>query len=140
MSAPMPQKDLEIKLRIEEMICYFLTVALPQYPAKDKKIIGDVTERKLSHLLDLVIVVNHRHYKKTTAREIDETLSCVRSWFRMARHRGFLQLKHHRQLSKMTWEIGCMLNGWMEWIKNNPPTTAKVEMAITERLPSYDFA
>lgn len=136
----MLQKDLEIKLRIEEMICYFLTVALPQYPAKHKRIIGEITERELSRLLNLVITVNHRHFKKTAARDIDEALAASRSWLRMARYRGFLQLKHHRQLSSMMWEIGCMLNGWMMWIKNNPPTTAKEEMAISEGLPPYGFA
>jgi hypothetical protein len=78
----MPYKDLEIKLKIEEMICYFLTVALPQYPAKHKRTIGDITERELSRLLNLVITVNHRYHKKTTARDIDEALAAVRSWWR----------------------------------------------------------
>lgn len=139
MSATMSHKDLEIKLRIEEMACYFITVALPQYPASAKRHLGESTERQLWSLLNKVIEVNHHYFKKTGARDIDIALGTIRSSFRMASRRECLQHKHHRRLSEMMWEIGCMLNGWMVWVKNNPPTTAKKEREVVGALPPYDF-
>lgn len=140
MGATMKRKDLEIKLRIEEMTAYFMTVALPQYPAKAKRLLGESTEKHLWFLLERVIETNHRHFKKTAARDIDTALAKIRSAFRMAKRREYLQHKHHIQLSKMLWEIGCMLNGWMVWINQNPPTTAKEELEISERLAPYGFS
>ncbi|CAO1663524.1 hypothetical protein NYA30BAC_01986 [Halomonas sp. NYA30] len=136
----MQQKDLELKLKIEEMACYFFSVALPQYPAKAKRIIGESTERQLWFLLEKVIETNHRYFKKTGARDIDVALGKIRSAFRMARRRGYLQHKHHQQLAKMMWEIGSLLNGWMAWIKSHSPTGAKEEAAISETLAPYDFS
>lgn len=135
----MGQQDLEIKFRIEEMSYYFMTVAYPQFPSSAKRTIGDLIITELSLLLHTVIKVNCRYHKKTSARDIDESLGAIRAWYRSARRGGAMQAKHHQQLSRMMWEIGSMLNRWMAWINNNPPTPARKEEAVAATLPPYKF-
>lgn len=65
----MHQEDLQIRLKVEEMIQYGYA-ALRQFPKSEKHVMSAEIRRCMFQILRLVIVCNRRYYKKTTMQEL----------------------------------------------------------------------
>ena len=119
-------EDLKIKLRIEQMIAYGYT-ALRQFPKSERHVLSAEIRQCMYRLLRLVVTTNRRYHKKTTLQELDAELDMLRSLLRLARELGFLPHRKYRLWAEHLYEIGCMLGGWLRWIKNTPPTPPEKE-------------
>ena len=114
-------EDLRIKLKIERMIVYGYS-ALRQFPKSEKHTLAAEIRQCMYRLLRQVIVANRRYFKKTTAQEIDAELDLLRSLVRVAMDLGFLPYRQYKLWAEHLYEIGCLVGGWLRWIKHNPPT------------------
>lgn len=119
-------EDLRIKLKIEQMIIYGYA-ALRQFPKSEKHTLAAEVRQCMYRLLRLVIVTNRRYHKKTTAGDVDAELDLLRSLVRVAMELGFLPYEKYKTWAGHLYEIGCMVGGWMRWIKTNPPSPADQE-------------
>jgi len=114
-------EDLRIKLKIERMIVYGYA-ALRQFPKSEKHTLAAEIRQCMYRLLRQVIVTNRRYHKKTTAQEIDAELDLLRSLVRVAMDLEFLPYRQYKLWAEHLYEIGCLVGGWLRWIKHNPPT------------------
>tara|TARA_E500000305_G_scaffold37507_1_gene28819 strand:- start:796 stop:1194 length:399 start_codon:yes stop_codon:yes gene_type:complete len=119
-------EDLKIKLKIEQMIAYGYT-ALRQFPKSEKHVLSAEIRQCMYRLLRLVVTTNRRYHKKTTLQELDAELDMLRSLLRLSRELGFLPHREYKLWAEHLYEIGCMLGGWLKWIKTNPPTPPEKE-------------
>mgnify|MGYP006394095149 FL=1 len=113
--------DLKIKLKIERMIIYGYS-ALRQFPKSEKHTLAAEIRQSMYGLLRLVLTTNRRYHKKTTASEVDVELDVLRSLVRVSHELGFLPIRQYQVWSEHLYEIGCMVGGWLKWIKENPPS------------------
>lgn len=114
-------EDLKVKLKVERMTIYGYS-ALRQFPKSEKHVLAAEIRQCMYQLLRLVITTNRRYHKKTTVSEIDVELDVLRSLVRMSHELGFLPFRKYQLWSEHLYEIGCMVGGWLRWIKQNPPT------------------
>ena len=119
-------EDLKIKLRVEKMIVYGYS-ALRQFPKSEKHTLAAEVRQCMYRLLRLVIITNRRYHKKTTASEVDAELDLLRSLVRVSLDLGFLPFRKYEVWSGHLYEIGCMVGGWLSWIRHNRPTESERE-------------
>ena len=114
--------DLKIKSKCEDMILYSEN-KLRQYPRYEKRNGGlvDVTRAAQLELLRLIVVCNHKFYKKTTLQEVDTQLDLIRTFIRLAFRRRFINAKSYEIWSAKADEIGRMIGGWMKAAKEKKP-------------------
>lgn len=112
----MQQEDLQIRLKVEEMILYGYA-ALRQFPKSEKHVLSAEIRQCMYRLLRLVIVCNRRYYKKTTMQDLDAELDLLRSLVRLSKDLGFLPFRQYEVWSRHTTEIGKYLGKWMQWMK-----------------------
>lgn len=126
-------EDLRIKLKIEKMIVYGYA-ALRQLPRSEKHTLAAEIRQCMYRLLRQVIITNRRYHKKTTAQEIDAELDLLRSLVRVAMDLGFLPYPQYKTWAEHLYEIGCMVGGWLRWIKAHPPSSPDQEAAAAASL------
>ncbi|MCH8500256.1 MAG: diversity-generating retroelement protein Avd [Marinobacter sp.] len=112
----MNQEDLQIRLKVEEMIRYGYA-ALRQFPKSEKHVLSAEIRQCMYSILRLVIVCNRRYYKKTTMQDLDSELDLLRSLVRLSKELGFLPFKQYEVWSRHNDQIGCYLGKWMRWMK-----------------------
>lgn len=112
--------NLKIKIKCEDMILYSQN-KLKQYPRHEKRRGGlvDDTHRAELELLRLIVVCNHKYFKKTTLQDMDTTLDMLRSFIRMGYKQKFLDLHSYEVWSAKVDEIGRMIGGWIKAMKEN---------------------
>ena len=76
----MQQEDLQIRLKVEQMIQYGYA-ALRQFAKSEKHVLSAEIRQCMYTILRLVIVCNRRYYKKTTMQDLDAELSDVNPSF-----------------------------------------------------------
>lgn len=64
----MSQQDLQIRLKVEEMILYAYA-PLRNFPKAEKHVLSAEIRQCMFRLLRLVVVVNRRCHKKTTMQD-----------------------------------------------------------------------
>lgn len=64
----MSQQDLQIRLKVEEMILYAYA-PLRNFPKAEKHVLSAEIRQCMFRLLRLVVVVNRRYHKKTTMQD-----------------------------------------------------------------------
>lgn len=112
----MNQEDLQIRLKVEEMIHYG-HAALRQFPKSEKHVLSAEIRRCMIEILRLVITCNRRYYKKTTLQNLDTELDVLRYLVRMSMEFSFLPFRQYEIWSRHNDEIGRYLGKWMEWVK-----------------------
>ncbi|MCK7542962.1 diversity-generating retroelement protein Avd [Marinobacter bryozoorum] len=112
----MNQEDLQIRLKVEEMI-YYGYAALRQFPKSEKHVLSAEIRQCMYRILRLVIVCNRRYFKKTTMQDLDSELDLLRSLVRLGKELGFLPFKQYEVWSRHNDEIGRYLGKWMQWMK-----------------------
>ena len=123
----MQQEDLQIMLKVEQMIQYGYA-ALRQFPKSEKHVLSAEIRQCMYTILRLVIVCNRRYYKKTTMQDLDAELDLLRSLVRLSHDLEFLPFKQYEVWSRHTTEIGNYLGKWMQWMKHEAakkPTVTK---------------
>lgn len=124
----MSQEDLQIRLKVEEMIHYGYA-ALRQFPKSEKHVLAAEIRQCMIRLLRLVIVCNRRYHKKTTMQELDAELDILRSLIRLSMELKFLHFEQYEIWARHVNEVGKMLGGWLGWMRrysnaSQPPASA----------------
>ena len=112
----MSQEDLQIRLKVEEMIKYAYA-PLRNFPKSERHVLSAEIRKSMYTLLRLVVIVNRRYHKKTTMQDLDAELDLLRSQVRLAKDLGFLPFRQYEIWARHLAEIGRMVGGWMKWIK-----------------------
>lgn len=108
--------DLLIRQKIEAMIQYGY-IALRQFPKSERHVLSQEIRLAMLELLKLVIICNHRYYKKTTLQDLDATLDLLRSQIRLAKDLEFLPFRRYEIWSRHLDEIGRMVGGWFKSLR-----------------------
>jgi hypothetical protein len=112
----MSHEDLQIRLKVEQMIQYAYA-PLRNFPKAEKHVLSAEIQQSMYRLLRLVIVINRRYHKKTTMQELDAELDLLRSLVRLAADLQFLPFRQYEIWSRHLAEIGRMVGGWMAWAR-----------------------
>lgn len=112
----MQPQDLQIRLKVEEMITYAYA-PLRNFPKSERHVLSAEIRRSMLTVLRLVVVVNRRYHKKNTLQDLDAELDLLRSQVRLAKDLGFLPFRQYEIWARYMAEIGRMLGGWLKWAK-----------------------
>ncbi|MEZ2744281.1 diversity-generating retroelement protein Avd [Halopseudomonas bauzanensis] len=112
----MSQQDLQIRLKVEEMILYAYS-PLRNFPKAEKHVLSAEIRQCMFRLLRLVVVVNRRYHKKTTMQDLDAELDLLRSYVRLSHELTFLPFRQYEIWSRQLAELGRMIGGWLNWAK-----------------------
>lgn len=117
------QEDFMMKNKIYEMILYG-SPALEQFPKADKYTLGKDIRQTMYNILRLVIMLENKHYKKTTLGELDTELDVLRHFVRMAADANLhqnkkpcLSFRKYEIWSRKIDEIGRMIGGYQKSLK-----------------------
>lgn len=112
----MSKQDLQIRLKVEEMIQYGYA-PLRNFPKSEKHVLSAEIRQSMFRLLRLVIIVNRRYHKKTTMQDLDAELDLLRSLVRLSQELGYLPFRQYEIWARHLAEIGRMVGGWLAWAR-----------------------
>lgn len=116
------QEDFIMKNKVYEMILYG-SPALEQFPKAEKYTLGKDIRQTMYNILRLVIMLENKHYKKTTLGELDTELDVLRHFVRLAADdklhadkKPCLPFRKYEIWSRKIDEIGRMIGGYQKSI------------------------
>jgi hypothetical protein len=105
--------DFKMKNKIYEMIIY-ASPCLDQFPRSEKYALAQDIRKTMYKILRLVVMLENKHYKKTTLGDLDTEVDVLRHLIRLAA--PCLPMKKYENLSKHLAEIGKMIGGYEKYI------------------------
>lgn len=114
-----------IKEKIYEMILYG-NPALKDFPKTERYALAADIRKSMYTALELAVRLEKKYHKKTTLQDLDIEIDVLRNLLRLAKDPN-LYPKQKPCLDFHKWEvwikkvneIGCMIGGYMEWVRNN---------------------
>lgn len=114
--------DFKMKNKIYEMIIY-ASPCLDQFPRSEKYTLAQDIRKTMYKILRLVVMLENKHYKKTTLGDLDTEVDVLRHLIRLAadnrlhpKQAPCLPMKKYENLSKHLAEIGKMIGGYEKYI------------------------
>lgn len=114
--------DFKMKNKIYEMIIY-ASPCLDQFPRSEKYALAQDIRKTMYKILRLVVMLENKHYKKTTLGDLDTEVDILRHLIRLAadnrlhpKQAPCLPMKKYENLSKHLAEIGKMIGGYEKYI------------------------
>ena len=114
--------DFKMKNKIDEMIIY-ASPCLDQFPRSEKYALAQDIRKTMYKILRLVVMLENKHYKKTTLGDLDTEVDVLRHLIRLAadnrlhpKQAPCLPMKKYENLSKHLAEIGKMIGGYEKYI------------------------
>lgn len=114
--------DFKMKNKIYEMIIY-ASPRLDQFPRSEKYALAQDIRKTMYKILRLVVMLENKHYKKTTLGDLDTEVDVLRHLIRLAadnrlhpKQAPCLPMKKYENLSKHLAEIGKMIGGYEKYI------------------------
>jgi hypothetical protein len=114
--------DFKMKNKIYEMIIY-ASPCLDQFPRSEKYALAQDIRKTMYKILRLVVMLENKHYKKTTLGDLDTEVDVLRHLIRLAadnrlhpKQAPCLPMKKYENLSKHLAEIGKMIGGYEKYI------------------------
>ena len=114
--------DFKTKNKIYELILY-MGPELEQFP-RAKRRLAEKIDNTLLDVLELVVTLENKHYKKTTLGELDNKVDVLRHLVRLAADPQYtrsrkpcLPLRKYENISRKINEIGCMIGGYYKSLK-----------------------
>lgn len=99
------QEDFKMKNKVWEMLEY-AGPQLEEFP-RAKRGLAQKIDGTMLDILELVIMLENKHYKKTTLGELDTKVDVLRHLIRLA-----ASTKYTRSGKPYINEIGCMVGGY----------------------------
>lgn len=106
-------EDLKILQKTFDMMKYAYG-ALAQFPKGEKFALCADIKRCMDKILERIIEVNKKIYKKTTLQELDVEVEKLKKYIRLSYELGFLPKKKYDVWSEYVAEIGRMVGGWIK--------------------------
>ena len=114
--------DFKMKNKIYEMIIY-ASPCLDQFLRSEKYALAQDIRKTMYKILRLVVMLENKHYKKTTLGDLDTEVDVLRHLIRLAadnrlhpKQAPCLPMKKYENLSKHLAEIGKMIGGYEKYI------------------------
>ena len=114
--------DFKMKNKIYEMIIY-ASPCSDQFPRSEKYALAQDIRKTMYKILRLVVMLENKHYKKTTLGDLDTEVDVLRHLIRLAadnrlhpKQAPCLPMKKYENLSKHLAEIGKMIGGYEKYI------------------------
>lgn len=111
------QEDFKMKNKIYDLLEY-AGPQLEEFP-RAKRSLAQKIDTTMLDILELVIMLEDKHYKKTTLGELDTKLDVLRHLIRLAASPKYtrnkkpcLPIKKYEMTAKYINEIGCMIGGY----------------------------
>jgi len=109
----MEKEYLLIQKKVKDLIKYILIMS-KQFPRYEKYLLAD-TIRKLSiELLEIVITINKKYYKKTTFSELDIKHAKLRELINVAYELRYIDIKKYKTSQIIVDEVGKMIGAWIK--------------------------
>ena len=123
------QEDFKTKNKVYELLLY-AGPQLEQFPKSQRVLANDIRATMLQ-ILQLVVTLENKHYKKTTLGELDNEVDVLRHLVRLAADPNYmrdkkpcLSIRKYEQMSKKINEIGCMIGGYYKSLNGNPAASS----------------
>lgn len=114
--------DFRMKNKIYELIRY-ASPCLDQFPRIEKYGLASDIRRTLYTILRYVVMLENKHYKKTTLGDLDTELDVLRHFVRLAADKDLhkdkapcLSMKQYENISRYIAEIGGMIGKYYEYL------------------------
>lgn len=111
------QEDFKMKNKVWEMLEY-AGPQLEEFP-RAKRGLAQKIDGTMLDILELVIMLENKHYKKTTLGELDTKIDVLRHLIRLAASTKYtrsakpcLPMKKYEMMARYINEIGCMVGGY----------------------------
>lgn len=111
------QEDFKMKNKVWEMLEY-AGPQLEEFP-RAKRGLAQKIDGTMLDILELVIMLENKHYKKTTLGELDTKVDVLRHLIRLAASAKYtrsakpcLPMKKYEMMARYINEIGCMVGGY----------------------------
>jgi hypothetical protein len=115
-------EDFKMKEKVYELILY-TNPELDQFPRSQRKLANDIQGTMLQ-ILRLVVMLENKHYKKTTLGELDTEVDVLRHLVRLAKDPAYMRnrkpclaLRKYENISRKINEIGSMIGGYYKSLK-----------------------
>ena len=116
---PSNNKDryYEIERKAKELIKY-IDVYTRHFPKYQKYVLGERLRNQSQDLIDLIITINKKHYKKTDLSLLDVRHEQLRVNTNISYELELVDEYRYRHLANLINEIGRMIGGWLKTINS----------------------
>lgn len=116
---PSNNKDryYEIERKAKELIKY-IDVYTRQFPKYQKYVLGERLRNQSQDLIDLIITINKKHYKKTDLSLLDVRHEQLRVNVNISYELELVEYDRYHHLANLINEIGRMIGGWFKAINS----------------------
>ncbi len=116
---PSNNKDryYEIERKAKELIKY-IDVYTRHFPKYQKYVLGERLRNQSQDLIDLIITINKKHYKKTDLSLLDVRHEQLRVNTNISYELELVEEYRYRHLANLINEIGRMIGGWLKTINS----------------------
>lgn len=116
---PSNNKDryYEIERKAKELIKY-IDVYTRHFPKYQKYVLGERLRNQSQDLIDLIITINKKHYKKTDLSLLDVRHEQLRVNTNISYELELVEECRYRHLANLINEIGRMIGGWLKTINS----------------------
>ena len=116
---PSNNKDryYEIERKAKELIKY-IDVYTRHFPKYQKYVLGERLRNQSQDLIDLIITINKKYYKKTDLTLLDVRHEQLRVNTNISYELELVEEYRYRHLANLINEIGRMIGGWLKTINS----------------------
>lgn len=107
-----------IERKAKELIKY-IDVYTRQFPKYQKYVLGERLRNQSQDLIDLIITINKKYYKKTDLTLLDVRHEQLRVNTNISYELELVEYYRYHQLAKLIDELGKMIGGWIKSINSN---------------------
>lgn len=107
----------EIERKAKELIKY-IDVYTRHFPKYQKYVLGERLRNQSQDLIDLIITINKKHYKKTDLSLLDVRHEQLRVNTNISYELELVEEYRYRHLANLINEIGRMIGGWLKTINS----------------------
>ena len=107
-----------IERKAKELIKY-IDAYTRQFPKYQKYVLGERLRNQSQDLIDLIITINKKYYKKTDLTLLDVRHEQLRVNTNISYELELVEFYRYNHLAKLIDELGKMIGGWIKSINSN---------------------
>ena len=107
-----------IERKAKELIKY-IDAYTRQFPKYQKYVLGERLRNQSQDLIDLIITINKKYYKKTDLTLLDVRHEQLRVNANISYKLGLVEYHRYHHISNLIDEIGKMIGSWIKSINSN---------------------
>ncbi|MCB0200840.1 MAG: diversity-generating retroelement protein Avd [Anaerolineae bacterium] len=112
-------KQSPIFTRTYDLLRWLIPVTI-KFPRKQRFVLAEAVQRTALAWQEQLIEAAYSPAPQQKLREADVTLTKLRTYLRLCNDLGLLTSGQYAHVSRMVDEVGRLLGGWMESLKEKP--------------------